>query len=118
MTTLIAQLTPANLPSFVQFVIGGSATIFLLNQALRFYKDHIKEQPTPSNTYATKEELRQTHGRIAREREELNREIARVGEEQKAIRLVLDSEIKDLNRRIDAVPGRVIALLRETKGLI
>lgn len=115
---LLAQLSLETIPSLVVFVVGGSATIFLINQVLTFYKQHMKEQPTPANTYATKEEMKFAHGRISREREEINREIARLGEEQKALRLVLDSEIKDLNRRIDAVPERTIALLRETKDLI
>lgn len=54
---LLAQLKLDSIPSFVMFIVGGSATIFLINQVLTFYKEHMKEQPTPSNTYATKVEL-------------------------------------------------------------
>lgn len=115
---LLAQLSLDSIPSLMTVLIGGSAALFLINQALTFYKEHMKEQPSPANTYATKEEMKHAHGRIGRERDEINREITRLGEEQKAIRMVLDTEIKDLNRRIDAVPQRTIALLRETKDLI
>lgn len=118
MFPLLAQLSTENIPSLITVLVGGSAAIFLINQVLTFYKTHMKEQPTPANTYATKEEMKHTHGRIGREREEVNLALAALREEQKAMRLVLDTEIKDLNRRIDAVPQRTIALLRETKGLI
>ncbi|MBA4136754.1 MAG: hypothetical protein C0518_05505 [Opitutus sp.] len=118
MLPLLAQLSAQAIPSFIVFVVGGSATLFLINQALTFYKSHMKEQPTPATTYATKDEAKNLHGRIAREREEINRELTRIDAEQKALRNTLDLEIKDLNRRIDAVPGRTIQLLRETKDLI
>ena len=118
MSTLLAQLSLENIPPLITVLVGGSAAIFLINQVLTFYKQHMKEQPTPANTYATKEEMKFAHGRISREREELNRELARLSEEQKALRMVLDTEIKDLNRRIDAVPQRTIELLKNTKDLI
>ena len=54
---MLAQLSLESVPSLIQFIIGGSATVFLVNQMLTFWKEHMKEQPTPSNTYATKVEL-------------------------------------------------------------
>jgi hypothetical protein len=54
---LLAQLTKDNSSSFLIVVAGGSLSIFLINQVLTFYKAHMKEQPPPSQTYATKQEL-------------------------------------------------------------
>lgn len=114
----LAQLTTEALPSFVTFVIGGSASVFLLNQVLTFYKSHMKEQPTPANTYATKDELRQAHGRMDREKREFDAAIRDLKAADIRISEKVEAEMKEFNERIDAVPARTIALLRETKGLI
>ena len=53
----LAQLSLESMPSLVTFIVGGSAALFLVNQALTFYKEHIRERPTPADTYATKTEL-------------------------------------------------------------
>jgi hypothetical protein len=37
----------------VYFIVGLSFVIFALNQALSFYKTHMREHPTPSGTYLT-----------------------------------------------------------------
>ncbi len=118
MMTLIAQVTADMLGPIVPWIAGASLTLFLLNQALTFYKEHIREQPTPSNTYATKEEMRQAHGRMNREKEERDREIRDLKATDEALREKLDREIKDLRDDVIAVPREVVALLKETKGLL
>lgn len=73
-----------------------------------------KREISFAESVATADELKQAHGRISREREEVNREIKRLDEAQKETRASLEK----LNDRVDAVPGRTIQLLRETKDLI
>lgn len=60
----IAQLALDTVPAFVTFVVGGSAALFLVNQALTFYKEHIKERPAPADTYATKTELSRVENQL------------------------------------------------------
>lgn len=115
---LLAQLSADTGSSLMTFLVGGSAALFLINQALTFYKQHIKEQPTPANTYATKDEMKQAHGRMTREKDEFDRQIRELKEEQERLDQKLDNKIDDLNERIDAVPERTINLLAKTKGLI
>ena len=67
---------------------------------------------------ASKSEIDQLHGRIKREREELDAQLHELRAENRLLREKLDDEISALQDRIDAVPQRVITLLRETKGLI
>ena len=67
---------------------------------------------------ATQVDLKQAHGRIARERTEINKELETIKKEAKTMRENLDREIDDLQDRVDKVPERTIRLLRETKGLI
>jgi hypothetical protein len=66
----------------------------------------------------TDDDLRNVHGRINRERSEVDQALAELKAEDRRLRDKLDGEIKELNGRIDEVPQRTIALLRETKGLI
>lgn len=68
--------------------------------------------------FATKEELKQAHGRIAREREELDTKIDELKEQAERLSEKVDSKIDKLQERVDLVPERVIKQLRETKGLI
>lgn len=78
---------------------------------------------------ATDDDMRNVHGRIGRERQELDLAIAREREarekavadlkaEDLRLREKLDGDIDELNARIDSVPERTIKLLRETKGLL
>lgn len=77
-----------------------------------------KREVSFAEEIVTQDELKQAHGRITRERDEIDNAIAELKEEQRAQRERHDAEISQLNARIDSVPGRVISLLRETKGLI
>lgn len=52
----LAQIPEAAAASLVTWMVGFSAAVFFINQVLTFYKVHIKEQPSPANTYATKAE--------------------------------------------------------------
>ena len=110
---------------FIDRVKGGSAQ---------------KREVSFADELATTDDLRQAHGRIARERDEVEKKLAdmkeelrqrrekidqdlraiagKVDSETRMLSKKLDDEISALNERIDAIPGRVITLLRETKGLI
>lgn len=63
-------------------------------------------------------QILEVHGRIKRERAELNAEIAALKQEDRLLRERLELEIKDMRQTIDDVPERVIDLLRKTKDLI
>lgn len=67
----LAQLTADMLGPIVPWVAGASLTVFLLNQALSFFKEHIREQPTPSDTYASKSD----HAELKRRVDEISAEI-------------------------------------------
>lgn len=77
-----------------------------------------KREVSFADEMVTQEELKQAHGRISREREDINREILNLKQEQKEQRDALAGTIKEFNDRIDKVPQRTITLLRETKNLI
>lgn len=64
------------------------------------------------------DEIKQVHGRIARERGEIEAKIADLRAEDLRLRERLDRDIAELHDRITHVPERTIKLLRETKGLI
>jgi hypothetical protein len=97
---LLAQLTKDNSPSFLVFVGGASVSLFLINQALTFYKSHMKEQPAPAATYATKQELsrveadmKESIGRLA---DAMTREVSSQAGKRKAIYEDLEQLGKDM----------------------
>lgn len=142
MLPTLAQLSADMVPATVAWILGASGTMFLLNQALSFYKEHIREQPTPADTYATKKELHETHGRISRERKEIDAAIARVEAQQKELGAQIDSDLQairdqvagnneaseqrverinrrldDLNTSVSGLPAQVVSLINNAKAI-
>ena len=124
MISFLAQASPppAALASFLEvafYLVGLLTAVVVLYRHV--YPAAISPQPLTVRGHienASSDDLREVHGRIKRERDEINRELVNLKDEQKAMRLKLDAEISDLHNRINEVPGRTIQLLRETKGLI
>lgn len=126
-TTLIAQAAPATLTPWLEnffWLVGGIGALLGCAVAIKMLRTG-EPAPTPQplevkahSAHATKSEVDQLHGRINREREELDAQMKDLREENRALRDKLDEEISALQDRIDAVPQRVITLLRETKNLI
>lgn len=125
---ILAQSTPAAtelaswlsvlfyLGGFIATVIGGAVGI-----------KSLREGPVvPPQPFVVQEhqgmvgrgDIDQIHGRIKRERMELDEALKQLREEDKVLRLQLDTKISELEDRIDGVPERTINLLRSTKGLI
>lgn len=121
---LIAQAapSPAALSDFLSvgfYLIGIFTAAVMLWRAWR--PADISPQPLTvreHTSFATSDDMREVHGRIKREREELNQQISAQAQEVVRLREKLDMEISELHNRINEVPQRTIALLRETKGLI
>ncbi len=111
----LAQLTPEQLGPIGPWLIVASVVLFLVNQALNFYKEHMREQPAPRDTYATKEELRQTHGRISRERDEVNRNVAAAEAIARAAADRIDGEVKAISA---AFADSVAQIRRDGEGRV
>lgn len=117
-----AEPSASELASFLRvsfYLIGLVAAVFVIWRQAR--PQTIAPQPlavVAHDKVATAEQLKEVHGRIKREREEINGQLAAHTAELREIRDKLDDDIADLHTRIDRVPDRVIALLRETKGLL
>lgn len=136
MIPALAQISTDQIHPLVQFIVGGSAAVFLLNQAITFWKDHMREQPTPSDTYATKQEMKEAHGRMSRERDEtralivaaegrMQAECSRIAAEvagyntnaeDRATRI--NNRIDDLSDKVAEAPEKVVEMLVRTKGLL
>ncbi len=121
MLPVLAQVTTDMLGPIVPWLVGASGAMFLLNQVLTFYKEHIREQPTPSNTYATKDE----HGELKDKVHAVEKTVEdnyRSLDGKRSVSVAnlhdaLKEQTQSLNRRIDDVPQRVITLLRDVKAL-
>ena len=128
MISLLAQVEPSATALAewlrVLFFLGGFACT-LLGGAVAIQTLRRKEQPTPQPFEvrahagtATEQQLKEVHGRIARERAEINAAIEERRQEARSLSLKLDQEIKDLRQLMDDIPERTIDLLRKTKDLI
>lgn len=69
-------------------------------------------------TLASQADIDQIHGRIKRERLEIDASLQLLREEDRRLREKLDTDIARLEERIDDVPQRTINLLKDTKGLL
>lgn len=100
MIHLLAQISPDLAAPTVQWLVGASAVAFLANQGLSLWKDHFRENPIPADTYATLHQLKEAHGRIGRERAEINVAIAKIEAAQAAAAIRLDAELTALREQL------------------
>lgn len=141
---LLAQSAPdaAALKSFLEvfFYLAGSATALLVGWK-KLKEKPAAELPSPLVVkghvdFATREELRQAHGRMNREKAESDARFARIEADATAAAEHLDTVVEGLrdqlasnntagearvvalHNRINAIPGEIINLLRSTKGLL
>ena len=128
MLSIFAQADPSNeaLASWVKIFLylgGGVAGLAVAWSQLFGKASKMKISPQPlivaeQVTHATREEIRQVHGRIERERKEINVAMIELREADQRLRERLDSEIKDMRQAMDDIPERTINLLKATKDLI
>ncbi len=108
---ILAQLTERTADALVVWMVGGSAAIFAINQVLTFYKAHIKEQPTPSDTYATKAEHALLAGRVDRMSGEIAQGFERLDHKRSAsiagLHQKLETSTTDIRREIKTDLGHV-----------
>ena len=132
--SLLAQLPhPESAQSIGWLALALAALIAGINQVLRL-TDRLKEKPPVHQTYATKVEHGQLQDRLDLElgrergsRKKMHEEISALQAQVAAVRTdnqnqsrdlaELKGQIKETDKRIDAVPMRTIQLLRETQQL-
>jgi phytoene dehydrogenase-like protein len=96
MIPLLVQISFEAIPSFVMFAIGGSAALFLINQALTFYKEHMREKPVPAATYATKTELAKVENDLKDSLTSLSLELKEEAQAQAGKRKAIYAKIEQL----------------------
>lgn len=132
---ILGQLPdPASAQAVGWILLSLAAACVAINSIAGFWKTHVREQPSPSDTYATKREhsaladkMDVELGRERSSRKKMHEEVAAIQGDIKAMRSDAESralqlgdlkrQIEGLNQRIDEVPRRTIGLLRETKQL-
>lgn len=121
MSPLLAQLSADLLGPLVTWLIGLSTAIFLANQIVSFWKDHLREKPAPADTYATKSEHGELRERVDRVEEKIEENYKTLDQKRSSSVANLHEAVRELsqqlNARIDEVPQRTIRLLAETKQL-
>lgn len=126
---ILAQLSERTADALVVWMVGGSAAIFAINQVLTFYKAHIKEQPTPSDTYATKAEHAALAGRVDRMSSEIAQAFERLDHKRSVsiagLHTKVENSTAEIRREIKADIGgvherinTVLSAVSEVKGAI
>lgn len=111
MFDVIAQVTTEMLGPVVPWLVGLLLSIYIADRILNFWKSHMREDPRPAATYATKEELTKLEGDI--------RELFH------GLQGRLDVEVRDqagkrkkLYEAIEGVRGEVISLKTDNASQI
>lgn len=128
MLPLLAQASPHadQLKTWIEVLVYIAVGVAAVAHVVKLFTGRSDERtisPQPLEVrehtqLASQGDLDQVHGRIKRERMELEEKITALQAEDLRLREKLDSDITDLHERINAVPERTINLLRSTKGLI
>lgn len=103
--TIIAEYSPS-------FTAEGLATflaiLLFLGVLVLVARQLFGHQPPLHKEYATKKELTEVHGRIKRERDEVNKMVETLQSAVSGISRELDSQTSELNKRIDQIPQRTV----------
>lgn len=135
MLPLAANLPdPSSAASIGWLVLTLAGLAVAVNAIANFWRQNIREQPTPSATYATKAEHSELRaqldvelGRERASRKRMHEEIAELQGDMKSMRGELNTQSKqvesmhdkleEINKRIDLVPVRLLEMLKTTKEL-
>ena len=115
---LLAQLAADTVAPLVQWIIGGSAALFMLNQAITFWKDHLREQPAPADTYATKREhdalAVEVEARFRELAEDRRRNVMQLHTKIDGLQLLVKDDVSSLHDRVTDL----LAAFSELKGAV
>ena len=135
---LLAQASslpdPGSAASIGWITLSIAALCVALNAVMGFWKEHVKERPTPADTYTTKDEHREFQqkmdaelGRERSSRKKIHEEVGELQADTKSLRTETENQTRqlaDLKKqigetaaRIDEIPARTIRMLNETKQL-
>lgn len=126
---MFAQIPDVEAPAFLAWLACGALALFLLNQALTFWKEHMREKPIPGETYATKTEHGELKGRVAAVEDrteqnfrELDRKrsvsIAGLHDDLRDKTDSLRTEMKADNERLNMRITEILSAVGEIKGRI
>ncbi len=94
---LLASLPPPESAASLGWLMISGASLALAVNQIWSVVDRFKSDPPLHLHYATKKEMQEVHGRIKREREEINRDLAELKLSNAAAR----EEVRDLFEKLD-----------------
>ena len=119
---MLAQITAPTSLEFAGWLGCLVAAVFLVDRLLRFYKDHMREQPRPDETYVTNDHCQLVHQKHEDRVRELRAELMSLIERNRGEVAEIKSSITRVHERLDELetrvgelPDRVVALLMNTK---
>lgn len=121
---MLAQLAAPTSVEFAGWIACLATFAWLADRILRFYKDHLREQPPPAETYMRRDNCKEAHAlldaRLGEVRKEFHAlvqanhvEVADLKQSLTRIHERLD----DLEARVGALPDRTLALILNSKSL-
>ncbi len=103
----LAVVSTEEMQVAVPWMVGLMTVAVMVNQLAKVYDRFIKEQPTPSETYATKPDLRRLEVKVDKLEDEFVREMREMRKER-------TESVGKLHRRMDDLVGAVSNL----KGVV
>jgi hypothetical protein len=125
---MLAQLPTISSGDLGGWLIAAAAVLVIAERGFAFWKNHLREQPPPSQTYMTKTDCHLAHAATKEElkrladdvehlkaaRSETNNVVAAATEN---LRREMNESFRRVHQRIDELPDKIIAILANTKAL-
>lgn len=107
------------------WVIAMAAVLVIADRAIRFWKDHLREQPSPSATYVTRTSCVEQQSAQTKRTDDLRQEMRDLVtrnqtdvDEVKEILGRVHERLDEMETRIGNLPDRVVALLTNARQLM
>jgi len=121
---MLAQLATPTSVEFAGWIACLATCAWLADRILRFYKDHVREQPPPAETYMRRDNCREAHTLLDARLSEVRKEFHSIVESHhvevvdlKQSITRLHQRLDDLEARVGSLPDRTLALILNSKSL-
>jgi hypothetical protein len=107
---ILAQVPAATGAEIATWLISAAAVLLIMERGFSFWKNHLREEPTPSQTYATRTALSELDARVKENeaysrarRGEIYKEFSKIREEANEMAAEIYSTLKPVSEAVASI---------------